>query len=157
MNIGRRRQTEGWPPPFLLFFLKGTGRWTHPLFLFFFRRWGGGYPLPSLRERRGELNLGRKRKREGWSLRFPLFSLEVMGRSSPSSIAKRERNNEILLRRKGKMEGWLPPFLLLSLKGTAEVQKERESDGHLHSYYSPFKIWGDDHLPLKEEEANNLS
>ena len=44
-------------------------------------------------------------------------------------------------------------FLIFSLGGTAEMAKERERGGYLHSYTSSFRGWGDDHLPLKEKET----
>ena len=48
MTLRRLRQREGWPPPFLLFFLRGMVRWPSPFFLFFFRGWGDGRPPSSL-------------------------------------------------------------------------------------------------------------
>ena len=74
--------------------------------------------------------------------------------ATPITKEKKEINS----RRKRKREGWSPPFLLFSLKGIAEIandgwmatsiliQKDRESTGHLHSYDSPFREWGDGQL-----------
>ena len=39
---------EGWPPPFLLFFLKGMGRCLPSFFLLLFTGLGDGRPPPSL-------------------------------------------------------------------------------------------------------------
>ena len=52
MTLRRLRQREGWPPPFLLFFLRGMVRCPSPFFLLFYRGWEDGRPHPLLRKNR---------------------------------------------------------------------------------------------------------
>jgi hypothetical protein len=51
----KKRKREGWPPPFVLFFLKRVGGLPHPFFCLLFRGLGGGRP-----------HAKEKEKRQGW-------------------------------------------------------------------------------------------
>ena len=98
----RKRKREGWPPPFLLLFLKGTRRWPPPFFLSSSRDREMATPIPSLRGKRQRDNLGRRRKRERDG-HFHSYSVSSTGRGDthlPRKEKEGARNKKITLRRK---------------------------------------------------------